>query len=94
MGILKLKKMNKKIWFQQKIYGYGIRPCSWEGWLLTLIYAGLLSSVGIYLFEFSGFIPAMTMAIFLLIVFISVFALINLTSDRTEGEMKWRWPKK
>ncbi len=30
--------MNKKPWFQIKLRGWGWRPCSWEGWLITSIF--------------------------------------------------------
>jgi uncharacterized membrane protein YhdT len=32
--------MTKKLWFKAKTYGWGWTPCSWEGWLLVLLYVG------------------------------------------------------
>jgi hypothetical protein len=28
----------KKLWFKRKWFGWGWRPSSWEGWLVTLAY--------------------------------------------------------
>lgn len=29
---------NNKIWFVNKTYGYGWTPCTWEGWLVLLLW--------------------------------------------------------
>ncbi len=31
-----------KLWFRAKSYGWGWTPCSWEGWVVLLIYVGYL----------------------------------------------------
>lgn len=28
-----------KLWFKAKMYGWGWTPCSWQGWILLLIWA-------------------------------------------------------
>jgi uncharacterized membrane protein YhaH (DUF805 family) len=28
----------KKIWFRAKIYGWGWYPCTWQGWLIILVW--------------------------------------------------------
>jgi hypothetical protein len=30
--------MAKKLWFRAKTYGWGWTPCSWEGWLVVLLF--------------------------------------------------------
>ena len=35
----KQQKPEKKLWFRAKCYGWGWYPCSWEGWLVILIWA-------------------------------------------------------
>jgi len=27
-----------KIWFRRKLYGWGWTPCTWEGWLVILLW--------------------------------------------------------
>ena len=29
---------NKKLWFRRKLYGWGWTPCTWEGWLVILVW--------------------------------------------------------
>lgn len=28
----------KKIWFKRKLYGWGWTPCTWEGWLVIIVW--------------------------------------------------------
>ncbi|HVY90331.1 MAG TPA: hypothetical protein VG942_15800 [Hyphomonadaceae bacterium] len=35
-----------KYWFRKKQLGFGITPASWEGWLITLVYTGLVALSG------------------------------------------------
>jgi len=32
----------KGYWFKAKIFGWGWTPVTWQGWVVTLIYVGLL----------------------------------------------------
>jgi len=34
----------KKIWFRAKIYGWGWCPCTWQGWLIILVWLLLFVS--------------------------------------------------
>lgn len=34
--------MGKQLWFKAKNYGWGWYPCSWQGWLILLVYVGYL----------------------------------------------------
>lgn len=40
-----MKKAKEKLWFKAKCYGWGWYPCSWEGWLVLLVWAFLFVSV-------------------------------------------------
>jgi Na+-translocating ferredoxin:NAD+ oxidoreductase RnfD subunit len=31
-----------KLWFKQKNYGWGWTPSSWEGWVVTMVYASAI----------------------------------------------------
>lgn len=31
--------MENKKWFKAKLYGWGWQPISWQGWVITLLYA-------------------------------------------------------
>jgi hypothetical protein len=33
-----MKRITKKAWFGKKIIGWGIRPVSLEGWLITIVF--------------------------------------------------------
>ncbi|MCA9348731.1 hypothetical protein KC878_01135 [Candidatus Saccharibacteria bacterium] len=40
-------KSEPKLWFKAKRYGWGWRPVSKEGWLVTVIFAGYLGVIGV-----------------------------------------------
>ena len=31
-----------KLWFKRKTYGFGWTPCSWQGWIVIVVYVVLL----------------------------------------------------
>ena len=33
-------------WFGRKRFGWGLRPISWQGWLLTIVYVAILFALG------------------------------------------------
>lgn len=33
-------------WFGRKRYGWGLRPVSWQGWLLTIVYIAIVVALG------------------------------------------------
>ncbi len=66
-----------KLWFKAKLYGWGWRPVSWEGWTVMLLYlAGLYTNfqnVNMYHYSTSDVminfsIPFIIDTIFLLII--------------------------
>jgi len=36
-------KERSKLWFKAKNYGWGWYPCSWEGWLVILVWVVLFT---------------------------------------------------
>jgi len=38
-----LKDNPKHLWFKAKLYGWGWAPASWQGWLVILVYIGLIA---------------------------------------------------
>lgn len=37
-----LKDNPKGYWFKRKLFGWGWTPATWQGWLVTLVFAGLI----------------------------------------------------
>ncbi len=37
----------KEIWFKRKEYGWGWTPCTWQGWVATVLYIGLVLAFGL-----------------------------------------------
>ena len=76
---------NKKLWFRRKLYGWGWTPCSWQGWLVILIWVIL-------------FIPAVSnldREIYknYLFIFLSIAVLIAICYKKGE-KPKWQWGKR
>lgn len=82
-----------KYWFKPKTYGYGLTPISWEGWVVTLIFVGILVLAAyanqMFLYprpeEVAGFVLDVT-------VFTTLFTL--LCKGKMNGKLGWRWGKK
>lgn len=37
-----LKNNPNGFWFRRKVYGWGWTPATWQGWLVTLVYLGVV----------------------------------------------------
>jgi len=35
-------KVTRRVWFGRKTFGWGLRPASWQGWALTMLYVLLI----------------------------------------------------
>lgn len=85
--------MTKKYWFQPKTYGYGLFPISWEGWVMTLIFVGLIM-VSAYTNNIFTDVPSsQNVWRFLFDLFILSCLLLIFAKDRTDGEIRWNWGK-
>ncbi len=84
------KKQTNKLWFKRKKYGWGWTPATWQGWLVTFVYIGLV------LF-FSQTIDKKSPPRELFFTFIIPVTLLTITFIRIaflKGEKpKWQWGK-
>lgn len=76
---------NKKFWFRAKRYGWGWGlPCSWQGWVVTLLY--LLVVVGL------AFVLESAASVVPFIVSLVATSAVLLVICWFKGEpTKWRW---
>lgn len=81
----------KHLWFKRKIYGWGWTPVTWQGWLITGLYVGLVIAFSLTIDEdssnrekiFTFGLPVL----FLTVTFIRIAYL--------KGEKpKWQWGRK
>ncbi len=80
-----------KLWFRAKRYGYGWTPCTWEGWLVILVYAALIVWTFLTVDAKSHSSSDSLIAFVPLVV---LYTLILLLICIRKGEKaKWRWGK-
>ncbi len=81
----------KRLWFKRKTYGWGWTPETWQGWLVTFLYVGLVAAFSLTIDEnspnsetaFTFGLPVL----FLTVTFIWI--------AYTKGEKpKWQWGRK
>lgn len=86
----KNKKNKKHLWFKAKTYGWGWTPCTWEGWLVTAIYIGLI------LLPTRNIKPDTTVANIMSAYFLP-FALSTIVfifvASMTGEKPRWQWGK-
>lgn len=70
-------------WFAPKRYGLGGRPSSWQGWAITLAFAGIVIAVSRY-FHQRPLVAAATIVPVLILFMIIV-------AKTTRGGWRWRW---
>jgi hypothetical protein len=74
-----------KYWFKPKKFGYGAYPSTWEGWLTTIGFIGLILYVALNIPDDNpNFYP---------IFIFSIIAFIFLVKKKTDGDWKWNWGK-
>jgi len=84
-----IKDNPKGYWFKRKLYGWGWVPVTREGWIVTILFIGIILLNGFYLASNPN--PSDTqITIFLVIVFVSIILLI-LIAYRTGEKPCWRW---
>ncbi len=68
-------------WFGPKAQGYGIRPCTWQGWLVTvLLVGGAMLDARFFHPERFG-LPAWTHPVSAIVLGLVWMAIIGLTYD-------------
>ncbi|AJP73030.1 hypothetical protein [Sphingomonas hengshuiensis] len=70
-------------WFRPRRFGFGARPATWQGWVVTLVFvvaAALVANLASHRGE-----------VYLVLLVPLVAALLWLIFTRTDGEWRWRW---
>jgi len=88
-ALLRVRPAN--VWFMRKVYGWGWRPATWQGWLTTLLYLGFLLVIALVIDEdrtprhvlLTRIVPAALLTI----------AFIRLVV-RTGEQPRWQWGRK
>jgi hypothetical protein len=83
-----LKDNPKGYWFKRKLYGWGWTPATWQGWLLTLVFIGIVLLLTLTIDESSSEQEVLSN----LIIPIALLTLIFLKINYLKGEKpKWMW---
>lgn len=86
--------MEKKHWFVPKSYGWGLAPICWQGWVVTLVYIGLLLLYvwyGYDVFSNPEAITAGDVIKMIFDIFISGVIFVYMMEGKTEGKVRWYW---
>ena len=78
----------KKLWFKRKLYGWGWYPVSWEGWLVTLLYVGLVLTFAFSIDETSPHEEVFFTFIIPLVLLTAAF--IRIAYKKGE-KPRWQW---
>jgi len=83
-----LKDNPKGYWFKRKLYGWGWTPVRWQGWVVVLVYAGILLLLVSCLDEVSANKDIFLR--FLLPLVVLTFILIGICYKKGE-KPRWQW---
>ena len=82
---------DKKLWFKNKLYGWGWTPCSWEGWTVLFVY--FVALVGIFVNvdhnSHSGSDTLIGISPHFIILTICLIIICYFTGEKP----RWRWGK-
>lgn len=85
------KKM-KKIWFKRKLYGYGLAPSTWQGWLVILLYfvgfVYVFRNIDTYSHSGSDTLIGVVVPVF------ALTGILIIISIMTGEKMRWQWGKR
>lgn len=76
------------LWFKRKLYGWGWTPVTWQGWLATLIYVGLLIGFGLTIDQNS---PPKEVAFTFVIPAILLTATFIRIAYKKGEKPRWQW---
>lgn len=81
----------EQLWFKRKLYGWGWTPVTWQGWLVTLLYVGL-----VFLFSLTIDETSPTREVFFTFVLPTLLLTVSfLRIAYKKGETpKWQWGSK
>lgn len=81
-----------KYWFKPKRHGYGATPVTWQGWLVTTVFAAMIGIVAVAgMIALKGTGNVMGYVVWFLSVIGGVYWFTQLARARTDGEWAWRW---
>lgn len=84
--------MTNRYWFAPKQYGIGYSPASWEGWLATALFIGLMvGSNHLLRFLMAGHSFGQLLMVVALALIVEISLFLWLVASRTEGSLRWRW---
>lgn len=79
--------MNKKeIWFKRKLYGWGWTPCTWQGWIITLMFILFLVYIATEFLVVGRFVE------YFVLLGISIALLMYICYKKGE-KPRWSWGK-
>ncbi len=73
--------MPKNPWFSKKRIGYGVRPASWQGWLLLLVFGAIIAGSGMYFIPQNGIIAFSVITLISLVILLLVVKITFGDSD-------------
>jgi len=77
------------LWFKAKRYGYGWYPCTWQGWVILLVFIALIMG---YVFLVPIVPDASTSEVLLYLIPVWVITAILIAICWCTGEQpRWRW---
>lgn len=84
-------KKENKLWFKAKRFGWGWTPCSWEGWVVLLLYLNAIVPQFLFIDDNSHSVSDTLINFALPFISLTIFLLIicYLKGERPS----WRWGK-
>ncbi|MGV8131073.1 MAG: hypothetical protein ACP5N7_03150 [Candidatus Pacearchaeota archaeon] len=78
--------MKKEIWFKRKLYGWGWTPCTWQGWIITLMFILFLVYIATEFLVVGRFVE------YFVLLGISIALLMYICYKKGE-KPRWAWGK-
>jgi hypothetical protein len=80
--------MHQRLWFKAKEYGYGWYPCTWEGWLVLVVFIFAAFTPPVIVIQLGLRIPDAQFAAFFIpyiAILVSVFIWVCIKKGRRHG---------
>jgi hypothetical protein len=75
-------RVEKGYWFVPHMFGFGVTPVTWQGWVATIVFAGLLSADILLLRD-------QIAQIGIGVALVALFMMIAIR--KTQGGLSWHW---
>ncbi len=79
------------LWFKRKLYGWGWTPVTWQGWLVTFVYVGLVALFALTIDDTSPRREVFLSFVLPLLILTTCFLRIAYKKGETP---KWQWGRK